>query len=359
MALSRRFRRLIVFALAASVLSLVAVFVFSFVTQREVLLEELSGLNPVFFLVAAGLHVLALLFWATRLHWLTEGSGHPVPWVRCVEAVYSSVFAAALTPARFGGEPVRFAVLTSRGMPAREGSLIVLLERGLDLLLFVFIGAWAFAVLVPLLPDTAMLGIVIPVAILVLVGLVFLPIVVVFKPELAIPVMELAERVVGAERLQRAKDWLVLEAARMRRALATVLLNEPTRFVGAIVTTVISWLLEFFVLYYLLVIVFGHPFSFLTVVLGAGLVSLLQTIPLLPGGSGLAEAGVLAVFGPLSAMPVTATVVLVWRASTYFMDALIGGVVAVRFAGAEVLRVLDKDEDAGVIQDAPRGEAPR
>lgn len=344
MGVSRRFRRLVVLAFAASTASLLAVFAFSFSTQRDVFLEELTALRPDVFLIAVGLHAAALFLWATRLYWLAEGSGHKQTFVTCTEAVYSSVFAAALTPARFGGEPVRFAVMTSRGMPPREGSLLVLLERGLDLMFFVLVGAWAFVVLVPRLPNSAILGIVVPITILVLIALVVLPLLVLLKPRMAHPFIGLAERMVGEERVERAKEWLVLEAARMRRALATVLVRKPSRFLGAVAATMLSWLFEFGVLYYLLVIVFGHDFSFLTVALGAGLVSILTTVPLLPGGSGLAEAGVLAVFAPLSAAPITATVVIVWRATTYFFDAVVGGVVAVRFAGAEVMSVLDSEE---------------
>ncbi len=345
MATSRRFKRLVVLALLASVLSLVAVFFYSFSTQREALIEELRTLDPLVFAIAVGLHLGALLLWATRLFWLADGSGHQLKWTTCTEAVFSSVFAAALTPARFGGEPVRFAVLTSRGMPPREGSLIVLLERGLDLVWFVLIGLWAFVVLVPRLPQSAILGIVVPVSIVVLILLILLPILVLFKPEAAHPVMGLAERMVGTERLEAAKEWLVLEAARMRRALATVLARKPSRFVGAVLATMLSWLLEFAVLYYLLNFAFGHDFAFVTVALGAGLVSILTTVPLLPGGSGLAEAGVFAVFAPIASKPLTATPVLVWRATTYFFDALVGGVVAIRFAGAETMRVLNQEDE--------------
>jgi len=353
--ISKRLRRLIVVAFAASTLSLLAVFAFSFSTQRDVLIEELTSLQPEVVAIAVGLHVAGLLLWATRLYWLAEGSGHRLRWATCSEAVFSSVFAAALTPARFGGEPVRFAVLTSRGMPPREGSLIVLLERGLDLLFFVLVGAWAFFVLVPRLPQSAILGIVVPITIVVLVALVVLPLLLLFKPRLAHPFVDLGERIVGRERVEAAKEWLVLEAARMRRALGTVLARKPSRFVGAVGATTLSWLFEFGVLYYLLRI-FGHDFAFVTVALGTGLVSILTTVPLLPGGSGLAEAGVLAIFGPLSARPITATVVLVWRGATYFFDAVVGGIVAVRFAGAEVMRVLE-DEDPEVPAAEPEIEA--
>jgi uncharacterized protein (TIRG00374 family) len=345
MALDKRLRRLLALALIASLLSLLAVFAFSFGIQRDELVASLTQLNPAVFAIAIGLHALALLLWAARLYALADGSGHTQSGWVCIEAVFSSVFAAAVTPARFGGEPVRFGILTSRDMPPREGSLIVLLERGLDILLFILIGVWAFVALVPRLPQSALLALVVPISIVFLVALISIPLLVLFKPRAAHPFLDLTKRVVGRERIENAKDWLVLETARMRRALATVLGRKPSRFVFAVFATIASWMLEFGVLYYLLNVGFGHDINFVTVALGAGLVSVLTTIPLLPGGSGLAEAGVLGVYAPFTS-GLTATFVLVWRASTYYFDLVVGGIVALRFAGAETIRALSgEDED--------------
>jgi uncharacterized protein (TIRG00374 family) len=355
MALDKRLRRLLIVAIVASVLSLLAVFALSFGVQREELIASLSRLNPAVFAIAIGLHAGALLLWAARLYALADGSGHTQnPWV-CIEAVFSSVFAAAVTPARFGGEPVRFGILTSRDMPPREGSLIVLLERGLDILLFILLGVWAFVELVPRLPRSALLALVVPVSIVFLIGLILVPLLILFKPRAAHPVLDLVEGLVGEDRTARAKEWLVVETARMRRALATVLGRKPSRFGFAVVATILSWMLEFGVLYYLLNVGFGHQIPFITVALGAALVSVLTTIPLLPGGSGLAEAGVLGVFTPFTE-GLTATFVLVWRASTYYVDIVVGGVIAMRFAGAETMRVLSGDDEPDEQPPTP-GEA--
>jgi uncharacterized protein (TIRG00374 family) len=357
MGLDKRLRRLLIVALAASLLSLMAVFAFSFGIQRDELIASLTRLNPTVFAIAAGLHTLALLLWAARLYALADGSGHTQSGWVCVEAVFSSVFAAAVTPARFGGEPVRFGILTSRDMPPREGSLIVLLERGLDILLFILIGIWAFIVLVPQLPQSALLALVVPISILFLLALILLPLLVLFKPRAAHPFLDLTERLVGPERIENAKEWLLLETARIRRALATVLGRQPSRFVFAVFATIASWMAEFGVLYYLLNYGFGHDIHFVTVALGAGLVSVLTTIPLLPGGSGLAEAGVLGVFAPFTS-GLTATFVLVWRASTYYFDLIVGGVIALRFAGAETIRALSSDdEDDEVGREPPTPDA--
>jgi len=356
MATNKRLRRLVMLAVAASLLSLVAVFLFSFGTQREELIDSLQRLDPLVFAIAVSLHAGALVLWAARLHALAEGSGNRIPFLASIEAVFSSVFAAALTPARFGGEPVRFAVLTSHDMPPRPGSLIVLLERGLDLLWFVLIGIWASVVLVPKLPDSALLAVVVPVSLVVLLALVIVPLLVLWKPRAVHPLMEVTERLVGRERLEAAKEWLVLETARMRRALATVLTRKPSRFVFAVAATMASWLFEFGVIYYLLNFAFGHDIGFVTVALGAGLVSILTTVPLLPGGSGLAEAGILGVFSPITG--VGFTFVLVWRACTYYFDVVVGGLVAVRFAGRETLAVLSDDKDEDPVDLAEAADTP-
>ena len=338
-------RRVLVLAIVASVLTLVGLFLFSFSTQRDELLASLARLDPIVFLVAIGMHLGALFLWAVRLTLLTDGAGYRISFASALEAVFSGVFVAALTPARLGGEPVRFAVLTSRGVPARESSLLVLLERGLDVLLFIVLGIWASVVLLPQLPQSALLSIVVPLGILFLILLVVLPIMVILRPRWVHPLMHLAGRMVGQERIEHGKEWLVLEMARVRRALGTVLARKPSRVPLAVLATALSWGLEFGVLAYLLA-AFGHDIDFLLVALGSVLVVLLTTLPLLPGGSGVAEVGALGIFSAMTT-GLTPTFVLVWRITTYYADVAIGGVAAIRFAGAETRRVLERQEAAG------------
>lgn len=331
-------RRFLALAIVGSVLTLAALFFYSFSTQREAFLESLTRLDPFVFLIAVALHIGALLIWAIRLVLLTDGAGHPIPLTAAIEAVFAGVFVAALTPARLGGEPMRFAVLNARNVPPREASLIVLLERGLDVVLFIILGIVASIVLIPRLPQSAILAIVVPLGILFLITLVVIPLIVVFRPRWVHPFLTAVGKVIKKERVERAKEWLVLEMARVRRALATVLSRKPSRVPLAILATVLSWGMEFGVLAYLL-FAFGHDIPFLLVSLGAVLVVLLTTLPLLPGGSGVAEVGAMGIFSAMTT-GLTATFVLVWRVTTYYMDVLVGGVFAFRFAGAETRKVL-------------------
>lgn len=337
---SPRFKRFLIIAIVASVVSLIAVFFYSFLTNREELISSLTQLNPWIFVIAIGLHVAALMSWSMRLVWLTDGAGHPVSFTTAFEAVFSGVFAAALTPARLGGEPVRFALLTSNEVPPREASLIVLLERGFDTLLFIILGALATIILVPRLPQSAILAIVAPLGLLFLILLIVVPLLILLKPEAVHPVMSLANRFVGEERIERAKEWMVLEMARLRRALATVLSEHPSRVPLAALATAVTWGLEFSVIAYLLDAL-GHEIPFLVVALGAVLVVLLTTLPLLPGGAGVAELGALGVFGAFTD-GLGFTFVAAWRASTYYVDCTAGGFFALRFASAETMEVLER-----------------
>ncbi len=350
---SPRFKRFLILAIAASVISLIAVFVYSFLTNREELVSSLTQLNPWIFVIAIGLHVAALVSWSMRLVWLTDGAGYPISFTTAFEAVFSGVFAAALTPARLGGEPVRFALLTSNEVPPREASLIVLLERGFDTLLFIILGALATLILVPRLPQSAILAIVAPLGLLFLILLIVIPLLILLKPEAVHPIMSLANRFVGEERIERAKEWTVLEMARLRRALATVLSEHPSRVPLAALATAVTWGLEFSVIAYLLDAL-GHEIPFLVVALGAVLVVLLTTLPLLPGGAGVAELGALGVFGAFTD-GLGFTFVAAWRASTYYVDCTAGGFFALRFAGAETMEVLERSGKRSDAEDQEHG----
>ena len=352
----RRLRGFVILAVATSMLTLIALFAYSFSTQREDLIDSLTRLDPLVFLIAIGLHLGALGFWAVRLMLLADGCGHPLAFRRAMSGVLASVFVAALTPARLGGEPVRFAVLTSAGTPPREASLMGLLERALDNALFIVLGTVATSVLLPQLPEAALLGVVLPLGILFLVLLIVFPLLVLFKPRVLHPFMHLAKRFVGEERLEHAKERVVLEGGRFRRALGTVLARKPSRVPLAALATTLSWALEFGVIAYLLY-AFGHDVPFTYVALGAVIVVLLTTLPLLPGGSGLAELGALGIFSPV-APGLTPAFVLVWRVTTYYVDTIVGGLFAVRFAGAETRRVLTRkrrpDEVARAVVEGDR-----
>lgn len=356
--------RVLALAILASLGTLAAVFAWSFWIQREELVTSLRVLRPTVFLVAVGLHLLALLLWSTRLWLLADGAGHSIPFATAVEGVFAGVFVAAVTPARLGGEPVRFAVLQRQGVSPREATLLVVLGRAFDTALFLVMGIAAFVFLVPQLPSTALLAIGIPLGLALLVAVFVIPLVLVFRPGLIQPVLGVVERVTRSSRVRRVRERLVEEAARTRAALRAVLSARPSRLPLVLVFSVATWMVEWSVVYYLLQ-AFGHDVAFVLVALGAVLVTLLTVLPFLPGGSGIAEVGALGVFSTM-APGLTATFILVWRTATYYVDLTVGGLMAFRFAGAETRRVLSGedavedgvDEPEGEPLEEPPGEAP-
>jgi uncharacterized protein (TIRG00374 family) len=335
--------------------TLAAVFAWSFWIQREELITSLDVLRPQVFLIAVGLHLLALTLWSIRLWLLADGAGHRIPMAAALEGVFSGVFVAAVTPARVGGEPVRFAVLQRRGVPPREATLLVVLGRAFDTTLFLVMGIAAFVFLVPQLPSTALLAIGIPAGLALMLAVFVIPLILVFRPGLVQPFLGLLERLTQSTRVREARERLAEEAARTRAALRAVLGERPSRLPLALVFSVATWFVEWSVVYYLLH-AFGHEVPFLLVALGAVLVTLLTILPVLPGGAGVAEVGALGVFTPV-APGLTATFVLVWRTATYYVDLTVGGIMAFRFAGAETRRVLggeDPQEEAEELaEEAP------
>lgn len=340
--------RVLALAVLVSLGTLAAVFAWSFWAQRQELVTSLKVLRPSVFLIAVGLHLLALLFWSTRLWLLADGAGHKIPFATAVEGVFAGVFVAAVTPARLGGEPVRFAVLQRQGITPREATLLVVLGRAFDTSLFLVMGIAAFVFLVPQLPSTALLAIGIPLGLALLVAVFVVPLILVFRPGMVQPILGVVERLTASSRVRRARERLVEEAARTRAALRTVLSERPSRLPLALFFSVATWFVEWSVVYYLLQ-AFGHDVAFVLVALGAVLVTLLTVLPFLPGGSGIAEVGALGVFSTM-APGLTATFVLVWRTATYYVDLTVGGLMAFRFAGTETRRVIggeDAVEDGG------------
>lgn len=341
----RRDRRLLAGALLASTLALAAVLVLSAWTQRDALAVSLRRVTLPTVAIAVALHLAALGFWALRLRLMADAFGHRVPLRSAAGGVLAGVFAAAVTPARAGGEPVRAAALVGAGVPKREAGLAVAAGRALDIVLFIVLGAAAGLLLLPRLPGLDGIGVALALVAAVLVGALALAVLALLRPAAAVRLLDPFGRLLGEERTRDLKARVVHEATYARHAVARAHRDRPAALLAALGATVLTWLTEFAVAAHLLAAL-GHPLPFALVVLAASLVTLLTLVPLLPGGSGVAELGMLAVFAPL-APGLTAAFVLVWRATTYYVDLLVGGVVALRMSGAAGMRALREAPGGG------------
>jgi uncharacterized protein (TIRG00374 family) len=109
------------------------------------------------------------------------------------------------------------------------------------------------------------------------------------------------------------------------RGLVALVREQPWRVAAAAIFSVLLWSCEFLILWVLLR-GFGFPASYLPVYVAGLLIFLMEAIPLLPGGTGLAETAAMIVLTPL-APGLSPAFVIVWRGLTYYYDLLAGGII--------------------------------
>jgi uncharacterized protein (TIRG00374 family) len=102
--------------------------------------------------------------------------------------------------------------------------------------------------------------------------------------------------------------------------------TAPWRLGAGAALSLVLWSCELAILWVVLS-GFGFEAPFHAVYLAGALVVMIASVPALPGGTGLAELAALTLLTPL-APGLTPAFLVVWRGLTYYVDLLLGGVVA-------------------------------
>lgn len=324
-------RKWIAPGLIISLLTVVGMFAYYRYQSDLDIQDALGALDLRYLAVGLVLHVGAQMAWAARMWVLARGTGWKLPFGVCVRAIKAGVFAAAVTPARVGGDAMRFAIIRNvREEDDRDGvaTHLILGDRALDLLFFVAMGIVGAAGLPAILDgDLVWVQSLAYVGIGIFAALFLLIVAAVIHPpglkSVLRPIIGWIDRWARGERIRAVGSSAIDHVARGMRTL----LKERFWLAAAAFFTFLTWLLEFAILWVLL-LGFGHDVGFWPAFFAAVLLNIITSVPLTPGGSGVAEVAALALFSQLDGS-VTPAFVLVWRVITYYYDLLIGGAVAI------------------------------
>ncbi len=325
-----KYRGLVPTALAASMLTLVAV-VLWIASRRDLDLARAVTEVPWAWLPAAlALHMAAHAFWAARYALVAQTFGLALSGPRALQIVTAGVFAGAVTPGKIGGEGLKLAILMRRGVSATRSGRLLLTDRAIDLVFFMVLGLVAAALLPPLFGSDgqAALGFAIT-------GSAFLALfIVVLIGLLAFPetTSSLLHRIVaGFARLFRREPPDLVERVthfldEVRHGVADALGRRPGLMAAAMALTALNWIAEYGVLWVLLQAM-GHDVPFWAVFFAGIILTMVSNIPITPGGTGVAEVTALALLTPL-APGLSPLFVVAWRGVTYYYDIVVGGFVA-------------------------------
>jgi glycosyltransferase 2 family protein len=322
----RKYRRLVPWAVGLSVATLVALSLYYNARRDADVLAELRTLEPWTVPLALGLHLVMQGFWALRIKVLGGGLGAPVRYLRAQGLVTSGLF---------GGEPWRIAMLYRGGASGAAASRTILADRAVDMLFFMTLGILAVAFLPAVFGDT---GNVESLGLLAVVGLgamILLVVAILWRPaaiaRLLARLAGVPDRVRGRPPRDRAEPILRFFHD-VADGLLFLVVRQPVRLLAGAVLSVALWTCELSILWVVLQ-GFGFEAAYHAVFLAGVLIVMIASVPALPGGTGLAEVAALTLLTPF-APGLTPAFLVVWRGLTYYMDLLIGGVVAAFVAKA-------------------------
>lgn len=325
----RKYRRLVPWAVGLSIGTLVVLSVYYQSRRGADVLAELRTVEAWTVPAAIGLHLLMQLFWGLRIRVLGGGLGATVSYPRAVSLVTSGLFAAAVTPGRVGGEPWRIAMLVRGGASGAAASRTILADRAVDMLFFLVLGLIAVAALPALFGDT---GNVRGLGLVAVAGLSAMILVIGLLLARPGPMSRLFASIANVPARLRRKPGTDRAPAiqaffhDVTSGLVHLARTSPWRLgVGAAMSLAL-WSCELSILWVVLT-GFGFDVSYQAVYLAGVLVVMIASVPALPGGTGLAELAALTLLTPL-APGLTPAFLVVWRGLTYYVDLLLGGVVA-------------------------------
>jgi len=319
----------------ALIISAISIALLTGLTFNSGTFEALRKIKLEYILAAALSHILFYIIWGLRTQALCKALGYRISSIKVIEIIVSSTFVAAITPSSAGGELLRVPLLNKNGIPLGRATAIVVGERLLDALFIFFCLPFALFILGDMLLNYEFDAAFVIANSLVFV-IIFFFIYGVWKPE---KVKHIIHRLAGklAPLLgKRTDDTLFHLTEQIDREIdhfhdsVRIFFSEGrTGLLWGMVYTLLFWIVDFSLLILILMGLSQKP-SILTAFAAQVLLTVVLLVPATPGSSGVAELGAVSIFSIFVSSSVLGITVLVWRALTYHMNLLFGGIMSLK-----------------------------
>ncbi len=327
-----RYKKWIIASLLISVSS------FAIITGLTFNLKTIEALKTIkleYILVAGLFHIFSYFIWGARTRSLSNALGYRVNYLKIVEIIISSVFAAGITPASAGGEPVRMHMLYRNNIPLGKATAIIVGERLLDAFLIFASLPFALYIMKDILSNSKLNMALLAANFLAFIALGFF-IYGLWRPE---KFKSITRRITGKlvpllGKLTSASIPHLTEQADREIDLfhesVRIFISEGKRgLLWGMFFTLLFWVVEFFQLILILIGLSQTP-SILTAFAAQVLLSVVMIIPATPGASGIAEFGAASIFSVFINASIIGVTIIAWRALTYYMNLLLGGLISLK-----------------------------
>ena len=311
------------FFISSIVLSAITLLLLLFVIPQTSVDKEtfrsLSNIRPEYLILAITIHIFAWFTWALRIKVMCSGIGSKISFLDSIKVVIPSLFAACITPSKFGGEPVRIYLLGKNGLSYGDATAVVIEERLLDALF---------------------MGLLVPITFILFkdyYNMALFPVFIVAATFMMLMVILLIYAISKPERTKKLVSRLIKSEDRANAVNAEIenfhtsiwkFIKEGRRYllIGFLLT-VPYWILDLAVASIILIGLGLDPMWIPSFV--AQLVLVVVTIlPLTPGSSGIAEVSMMSLYMVfVKNVSILSVFVLIWRFVMYYTNLIIGGIV--------------------------------
>lgn len=327
-----RFKKWLIAALLISAVSIVLVIGLTFNSET---IEALKKIKLEYIAAAALFHVFSYFIWGARTRSLCSALGYRVNYLKIVEIIISSVFAAGITPSSAGGEPVRMHMLHTNNIPVGKATAIVVGERLLDATLIFASLPFALYIMRDKLSNPELNVALLTANFLAFIVLIFF-IYGVWKPE---KVKIITHKITGrlapllGKRTDASISHLTEQVDReidlFHESIRVFISEGKKGLLLGMFFTIFFWVVEFFQLVLILIGLSQTP-SVLTAFAAQILLAVIMIVPATPGASGVAELGAASIFSVFVSSSIIGVTVIAWRALTYHMNLLLGGLMSLK-----------------------------
>ena len=314
-------------------ISLAVLFIVLIVTINEDTFTALQSCIPAFLLLAIGMHVASLLFWAARIKMMCRSLGYKVTLRHCFNLVCSNMFIAAVTPSSIGGEPVRVYEISKAGVPGGEATAVVTMERVFDgivlavgTVICVFLLGIFFSEIE--LPAGCMIAAYCAAG--VFAGLVLLFFVFARHPQWGVSLMRKISSLISRKKSEAAKEKLqekfVGYADNFYSALRKMGGKSKSGMFWGFFFSALYWVNEFVIAFVICIGLGVEPTADLLLlsIIFQLLVTVIMMIPLTPGGVGVSEASLGLFFAIIIPTSLVGVFVLIYRFIFYYFNLIVG-----------------------------------
>lgn len=315
-------------AIIGILISLISIAVIFKLTKTVVTWEMILHVDWRFLALAFILHFFFWLFWALRLKFLAFLLNTTLSLKYALETTIASTFFAAITPSSVGGEPMRVKMVAAR-MGIGPASAVVLAERLFDaiflipaLLFFLVISGFAMK-----------LGVTVGLSFFIFLFFSLFFLYYTFKtPEntdrFAFKLDRFLRRFISARKAEKVLEVVRRELRRFRNAAIDLTTRSPCQIAIVMLLTALMWFSGFLIPSMILMALRLEP-AFLLSLTSQFILIIVTLVPLTPGASGIAEAGMVSLYSHFVPLHALGLLVALWRIITYYTNLIVGLLVTI------------------------------